>query len=63
MTLDASRRPNRPSVPIAMCGAAVTAAALVALATVVVACSPPRETGPPTPRPTTATLFALPRWS
>jgi hypothetical protein len=55
MTADASRRPFRPSVTVRTVFASLAAAvAVAAIATMVVACAPTRDTGAPTPAPTLA---------
>jgi hypothetical protein len=55
MTADAPRRPFRPSVTVRTVSATLAAAiAMAAIATVVVACAPTRDTGAPTPAPTLA---------
>jgi hypothetical protein len=62
MTADAPRRPIRPSIPVAT-RTAITmlagAATLAAMASLLVACAPPRDTGAPTPRPTLAITTPL----
>jgi len=59
MTADASRRSFRPSLPgtaRTLIATLAATAALVALATVVFGCAPPRDTGAPTPAPTLAAV-------
>jgi hypothetical protein len=57
MTVDAARRPYRPSLPVTartLFAVLATTVALAALATLTVGCAPPRDTGAPTPAPTLA---------
>ena len=56
MSADASRPPTRSSLRAAAWAILCTTVALTAVATLVVACTPPRDTGVPTPGPTIAAL-------